>query len=171
MKINTRASGGASGSGMEENPVGLSRPWSPSSRRQPSRPAGPRQTAKTMRFDPSSPGLLSRLPDDGDGMDQARHPSALTRPLRKDRKMHMEPSEKQPGNAALPIPESGEIAYNLREGERPGGMKVRYKIKIVTGPKARELDQQHAEIIRDLLIWARRYRAGQEGKKHDRGDG
>jgi hypothetical protein len=25
-----------------------------------------------MRFDPSSPGLLSRLPDDGDGMDQAR---------------------------------------------------------------------------------------------------
>ena len=41
-------------------------------------------------------------------------------------------------------------------------MKVRYKIKIVTGPKARELGQQHAEIIRDLLIWARRYRASQE---------
>jgi hypothetical protein len=32
-----------------------------------------------MRFDPSSPGPLSRLPDDGDGMDQARHPYALTR--------------------------------------------------------------------------------------------
>jgi hypothetical protein len=32
-----------------------------------------------MRFDPSSPGLLSRLPDDGDGMDQARHPSAQAR--------------------------------------------------------------------------------------------
>jgi hypothetical protein len=32
-----------------------------------------------MRFDPSSPGLLSRLPDDGDGMDQARHHPAQAR--------------------------------------------------------------------------------------------
>jgi hypothetical protein len=75
--------------------------------------------------------------------------------------MHTEPPEKQPDNVAPLIPESGIVAYNLREGERPDGMKVRYKIKIVTGPKARELDQQHAEIIRDLLVWARRYRAGQ----------
>jgi hypothetical protein len=78
MKIKNYASGGNSGSGMEENP-------SPAPslvavvRRQPSRPAGPRQTAKPMRFDPSSPGLLSRLPDDGDGMDQARRPCALAR--------------------------------------------------------------------------------------------
>jgi hypothetical protein len=85
----------------------------------------------------------------------------------KGREMHTEPPENQPDNAAPLIPESGIIAYNLREGERPDGMKVRYKIKIVTGPKARELDQQHAEIIRDLLIWARQYRAGQEREHHD----
>ena len=79
MKIKNYASGGNSGSGMEEDPRACPIPWSPSTDRQPSRPAGPRQTAKPMRFDPSSPGLLSRLPDDGDGMDQARHPSTLTR--------------------------------------------------------------------------------------------
>ncbi len=48
------------------------------------------------------------------------------------------------------------ISYNLREGERPGGLKVRYKIKIETGRKARELDERQAEVIRDLLAWARR---------------
>jgi hypothetical protein len=32
-----------------------------------------------MRFDPSSPGLLFRLADDGDGMDQGRPHPALTR--------------------------------------------------------------------------------------------
>ena len=78
MKIKTHASGGASGSGMEENPKSLA-PLVAVVRRQPSRTAGPRQTAKPMRFDPSSPGLLSRLPDDGDGMDQARDPCALAR--------------------------------------------------------------------------------------------
>ena len=40
-------------------------------------------------------------------------------------------------------------------------MKVRYKIKIETGRKARELDEQQAEIIWELLRWARQYRAGQ----------
>jgi hypothetical protein len=79
--------------------------------------------------------------------------------------MHTEPPEKQPDNATPPIPESGIIAYNLGEGERPGGMKVRYKIKIETGPKALELDEQQAEIIWELLRWARQYRAGQERGK------
>ncbi len=63
-----------------------------------------------------------------------------------------------------PIPESGIVAYNLREEERPGGLKVRYKIKIETGRKARELDEQQAEVIRDLLAWARQYRARQAGR-------
>jgi len=62
------------------------------------------------------------------------------------------------------IPESGMVAYNLREGERPAGLKVRYKIKIETGQKARELDEQQAEVIRDLLTWARQYRARPGGK-------
>ena len=79
--------------------------------------------------------------------------------------MHTDPPENNGDNSVPPIPESGIVAYNLREGERPGGMKVRYKIKIETGRKARELDEQQAEIIWELLRWARQYRASQERGK------
>jgi hypothetical protein len=74
--------------------------------------------------------------------------------------MHTDPSHEKPEA----IPESGMVAYNLREGERPGGMKVRYKIKIETEQKARELDEQQAEVIRELLKWAHQYRAQPGGK-------
>jgi hypothetical protein len=53
------------------------------------------------------------------------------------------------------IPGPDIIAYNLRKEERPGGMKARYKIKVETGRKARELDERQAEIIKELLSWAR----------------
>ncbi len=59
------------------------------------------------------------------------------------------------------------MAYNLREGERPNGLKVRYKIRIETGPKARELDEAQAEIIRQLLEWARQYRARPAERQHN----
>jgi hypothetical protein len=75
--------------------------------------------------------------------------------------MRTEPPEKQPDNAGPPTPESGIVAYNLREGERPGGLKVRYKIQIETGPKARELDAAQAEVICRLLEWARQHKQQQ----------
>jgi hypothetical protein len=68
--------------------------------------------------------------------------------------MHTDPSGNNDGNGVLPIPESGIVAYNVREGERPGGLKVRFKVTIVTGGKARELDARQAEAIRRLLQWA-----------------
>jgi hypothetical protein len=77
----------------------------------------------------------------------------------KGRKMHTDPLESNDDNSLPPIPESGIVAYNLREGERPGGLKVRYKIRIESGQKARELDEAQAEIIRQLLEWAHGYRA------------
>jgi hypothetical protein len=83
----------------------------------------------------------------------------------KGRKMHIGQPQNHNSNPLMDIPDSGIVAYNLREEERPGGMKVRYKIKIVTGPKARELDEQQAEVIWELLRWARQYRAGQERGK------
>jgi hypothetical protein len=56
---------------MEGKPKSLPRPWSPSTAvSRADRPV--RLKPQRPRFDPSSPGLLSRLPDDGDGMDQAR---------------------------------------------------------------------------------------------------
>ncbi len=48
-------------------------------------------------------------------------------------------------------------------------MKVRYKIRIETGRKARDLDARQAEVITELLRWARQYRAAnQEDTPDDR---
>jgi hypothetical protein len=51
------------------------------------------------------------------------------------------------------------ISYNLREDERPGGLKVRFKIRIETGKKAAALNAQQAEAIRELLQWASQHPA------------
>ena len=56
-----------------------------------------------------------------------------------------------PGNGRV-------ISYNLREDERPGGMKVRFKIRVETGRKAAALNAQQAEAIKELLQWARQHR-------------
>ena len=50
------------------------------------------------------------------------------------------------------------ISYNIDEAERPGGLKVRFKIKIVTGKMAAALDARQAEAIRRLLEWTLQYR-------------
>jgi hypothetical protein len=54
------------------------------------------------------------------------------------------------------------ISYNFSEGERPGGMKVRAKIRIVSGRHAEALNARQAEAIRELLTWARQYRQQRE---------
>ena len=50
------------------------------------------------------------------------------------------------------------ISYNIEEDERPGGMKVRFKVTIVTGKHAAALDARQAEAIRELLLWTRQHR-------------
>jgi hypothetical protein len=69
--------------------------------------------------------------------------------------------EIQAGNWAGTIKGPRIISYNLREEERPGGMKVRFKVRIETGRKAREIDARQAEAIRELLTWAHQYRSSQ----------
>jgi hypothetical protein len=54
------------------------------------------------------------------------------------------------------------ISYNFSEGERPEGIKIRAKIRIVGGRQAEALDARQAEAIRELLIWARQYRQQRE---------
>jgi hypothetical protein len=49
------------------------------------------------------------------------------------------------------------ISYNLTEDERPGGMKVRFKIRVETGRKAAARNAQQAEAIKELLQWARQH--------------
>jgi hypothetical protein len=50
------------------------------------------------------------------------------------------------------------ISYNLSEDKRPGGIKVRYKIRIVTGPRAKQIDARQAAVIREVLEWSRQHR-------------
>jgi hypothetical protein len=61
----------------------------------------------------------------------------------------------RPDNA----PEIGEnvrvISYNVPEGGRPGGIKVRFKIRIATGKRAREIDARQARAIMEVLEWQR----------------
>ena len=47
------------------------------------------------------------------------------------------------------------ISYNIDEDERPGGIRVRFKVRIATGRKAAALDARQAEAIREILIWTR----------------
>lgn len=50
------------------------------------------------------------------------------------------------------------ISYNLREDERPDGIKVRFKIRIETGRKAAVTEARQADALRELLLWARQHR-------------
>jgi hypothetical protein len=54
------------------------------------------------------------------------------------------------------------INYNLRKEERPGGMKVRYKISVVSGPRAKEIDARQAKAIMELLEWVRQQRTQED---------
>lgn len=50
------------------------------------------------------------------------------------------------------------ISYNLSEGERPAGLKVRYKVKVISGPGAKALDAAQARVLREVLEWSQQHR-------------
>jgi hypothetical protein len=50
------------------------------------------------------------------------------------------------------------ISYNIPKGERPGGIKVRFKIRVVTGKRAKEIDARQARAILEVLQWQRQHR-------------
>jgi len=49
------------------------------------------------------------------------------------------------------------VSYNVSEGERPDGIKVRYKIRIATGKRAKEIDARQAAVIMEVLQWLSRH--------------
>ena len=67
--------------------------------------------------------------------------------------------EKRDSNSTGDIEYPRIISYNLREDQRPDGLKVRYKVRIETGKKAAALDAAQAQAIKELLQWARHYRS------------
>jgi hypothetical protein len=60
------------------------------------------------------------------------------------------------------------ISYNLPKAERPDGLKVRFKINVVSDQaRAKEIDARQAEAIMDLLRWCREHREQQEQARQD----
>jgi hypothetical protein len=50
------------------------------------------------------------------------------------------------------------ISYNVSEGERPDGIKVRFKIRIATGKRAQLIDARQAAVIMEVLQWQRQHK-------------
>ena len=75
--------------------------------------------------------------------------------------------EIQDGNSPGMVNGPRIISYNLNGDERPGGMKVRFKIRIETGRKAAALNAQQAEAIKELLQWVRQHRNSGHGEPQD----
>jgi len=50
------------------------------------------------------------------------------------------------------------ISYNINEDERPGGLKIRWKIRVESGKKAAARDALTANAVKELLEWSRQHR-------------
>ena len=59
------------------------------------------------------------------------------------------------------------ISYNVREEERPSGIKLRFKIRVVSGREATAVDRQQADAIREYLRWVRQYRQSRNSGHED----
>jgi hypothetical protein len=70
------------------------------------------------------------------------------------------------GAALIPaeMPRPAIFAYNVSEGERPGGIKVRWKVRVAEGAEAARVDARVNEAIRELLAWSRQHRPDSQGR-------
>ena len=63
--------------------------------------------------------------------------------------------ENRDGNSPGIAPNRRLISYNVPEGYRPGGIKVRFKIRIATGKRAQVIDARQAAVIMEVPQWQR----------------
>jgi hypothetical protein len=68
-----------------------------------------------------------------------------------------EKSEEQAGNSPDNIPDRTIYAYNLDDKKTPGGLKVRWKVRVSTGPAAARYNTRQNAAIMELLQWASRH--------------
>jgi hypothetical protein len=71
---------------------------------------------------------------------------------------HGTDQEKHDSNSLPEIPGARIISYNMNEHERPAGLKIRFKVRIVSGKAAAAIDARQAQAIRELLAWVRQQR-------------
>jgi hypothetical protein len=67
-------------------------------------------------------------------------------------------AEEQAIYSLVAIPEDAYLSYYRDDMESTGGLKVKWKIRVATGPEAARLDARQAAAIRELLIWATQHR-------------
>jgi hypothetical protein len=70
---------------------------------------------------------------------------------------HEENAGEYPPELLNAIPNGTIFSYNLDDGETPGGLKVRWKIRVATGAEGARWDARQAEAIKELLQWAYRH--------------
>ena len=60
--------------------------------------------------------------------------------------------------------------YNLDHTKTPGGMKVRWRVRIAAGKEAERLEKQQNQVIIRLLTWADQYLKEREEETLDAGE-
>ena len=65
-----------------------------------------------------------------------------------------EPAKEHAVNSPGSILESISYAYNLDDTKTPGGLKVRWKVRVVADPAAARYDARQNQAIQELLQWA-----------------
>ena len=68
-----------------------------------------------------------------------------------------ESAEEHARHSPQTIPNGTIYSYNVDDSKTPGGIKVRWKVRVVTGPQAARYDARQAEAIREALTWAVRH--------------
>ena len=68
--------------------------------------------------------------------------------------MPQESAEEHARNSPDTIPSGTIYSYNVDDSKTPGGIKVRWKVRVVTGPQAARYDARQAEAIKEALTWA-----------------
>ena len=71
---------------------------------------------------------------------------------------HTSNTGNSPGNGRDNTAKGRVISYNVPEGERPDGIKVRFKIRIATGKRAQLIDARQAAVIMEVLEWQRQHK-------------
>jgi small-conductance mechanosensitive channel len=80
-----------------------------------------------------------------------------------DTEKHGKSREDNHGNLPGIAPNGCVISYNVPEGERPDGIRVRFKIRIATGKRAQLIDARQAAVIMEVLQWQRQQQTRPSG--------
>ena len=61
------------------------------------------------------------------------------------------------GNLPADIPRGAIYGYYRDGMENAGGLKIKWTVRVVSGPEAAQVDARQAEAIREALEWIRRH--------------